>query len=61
MAKTCPCILTERELGYIGERNQQCCFNCRLIGTHSETCGKCCENREIQGPCRKCGATHKPA
>lgn len=38
----CPCAQAEKENGgYIGEKNQQSCFSCRLNGSHCSSCDKC--------------------
>lgn len=42
----CPCVKVEQDMGYIGERNQNCCFACRLQGSHSDSCS-CTTNRTV--------------
>lgn len=57
MTTRCPCAQVQKELGYIGERNQQSCFQCRLKGSHHDSCSKCClHDRDDKGYCRRCGS-----
>lgn len=36
----CPCWISDKKYGYIGETRQGCCFSCRLRGGHSGGCDR---------------------